>query len=246
MEPQIIYKDENIVAVNKPAGLLVHPGPTTDPEEKTLVDWVAQNFPETKTVGDEPQIRPGIIHRLDRDTSGILIIARNQESFEFLKQQFKDRKIQKTYTALCAGKIKNKTEIIDIPIGRSKKTPTKRLASLKARGKLRDAITEYKVKKEFLPGPDGQDYTLLEAYPKTGRTHQIRVHLKAIGLPIICDKLYTKKPLCPFGLDRHFLHASALELKLPAYRTGRPDGGKIKLEADLTDDLKNVLENLEK
>ncbi len=233
MELEIIYKDENIIAVNKPAGLLVHSAPTTDPEEKTLVDWIIENYPETKTIGDDPEIRPGIVHRLDRDTSGILLIARNQETFEYLKKQFQDRKIQKTYTALCAGRIKNKTGVIDIPIGRSKKTPTKRVASLKAHGKLREAITEYRVKKEF------ENYTLLEAYPKTGRTHQIRVHLKAIGLPIICDKLYGgKKPFCLFDLNRHFLHASALEFKLQ-------NGGKIKLEADLPEDLDRVLKLLE-
>jgi len=230
MNIKIIYEDKNIVAINKPAGLLIHEAQNM--KHETLVDWLIENYPEVKKVGDDPEIRPGIVHRLDRDTSGILLIAKNQKTFEYLKKQFQEKKIKKTYLALIEGKINKKSGTIDIPIGRSPKTPTKRLAHKRARGKLREAITEYNVEQEY------KEYTLLRVSPKTGRTHQIRVHLKAISKPIVCDKVYTKTPVCPFGLQRHFLHASSLEFSLP-------QNGKIKLEADLPEDLQRVLNNLE-
>ena len=226
---QIIYEDDNILAVNKPAGLLVH-GPDS------LVDWLIEKYPEIKKVGDPStssgQERPGIVHRLDKDTSGILLVAKNQEAFEYLKSQFQDRKIKKKYIALADGKLKTESGTIDLPIAKSKSDFRKKTSVGKTVGKEREAVTEYKVIKKF----DG--YTLIEAYPKTGRTHQIRVHLKAIGHPVVCDKLYgPKKKICPFGLTRQFLHANALEFDLPS-------GGRIQLEADLPEDLQNALDML--
>lgn len=226
----IIYEDEDILAVNKPAGLLVH-GPDS------LVDWLVKNYPQIKNVGDPStgsgqDLRPGIVHRLDKDTSGILLVAKNQKAFEYLKKQFQERKIKKKYIALVEGEIKKDKGIIDLAIGKSKKDFRKKVAGGKMAGKTREAITEYKVVKRF-PG-----YTFLEVFPKTGRTHQIRAHFKAIGHPVVCDKLYgPKKLICPFGLNRHFLHASSLEFKLPS-------GSVIKLEADLPEDLKNFLDML--
>lgn len=205
-------------------------------EGNTLVDWLLERYPEIKNVGDEPELRPGIVHRLDKDTSGVMVIAKNQEAFEFLKEQFKKRKIKKTYIALVQGDVKQKTGVIDIPIGRSKKSPLARLASLKAKGKLREAVTEYKVIKKFSVAE--ANYTLLEAYPKTGRTHQIRAHLKAIGHPIVGDKLYSKNASCLPKLQRQFLHAASLELNLPSV-------SRIKLEADLPKDLQETLNSLE-
>ncbi|MCF7835654.1 MAG: RluA family pseudouridine synthase [Candidatus Marinimicrobia bacterium] len=238
MNIQIIYEDENIVAVNKPTSLLVHPAPTTK-EETTLVDWIKKNYPETKNVGDDPELRPGIVHRLDKETSGILIITKNQKTFEFLKNQFANRKVQKTYLALTKGVFKKDKGVIDIPIGRSKSNPTKRLASGKARGKLREAITEYEVLKKY------KGYTLLQVFPKTGRTHQIRVHFKALGHPIVCDKLYSNKKStqtsesqCPFDINGHFLHAKSIELTLL-------NNTRIKLEAGLPDDLSKLLKSLQ-
>jgi 23S rRNA pseudouridine1911/1915/1917 synthase len=213
----IIYEDENILAVNKPAGFLVHPAREGISKPPTLVDRLIKNYPEIKNVGED-QMRPGIVHRLDKDTSGILIIAKNQSAFEFLKKQFQERKIKKTYIALVKGRVKNKKGIIDSPVKRYAKT--------------RDALTEYKVLKRF------QNYTLLEVLPKTGRTHQIRIHLKTIKHPVVCDKLYTKKPDCPFDLKRHFLHALSLELTLP-------NGSRIKLEAGLPEDLQLILNLLQ-
>ena len=237
MKIDIIYQDKNILAVNKPAGLIVHEvqsgnskSKIINPKQiqnlkfktqnfngKTLTDWLLKNYPEVKNVGDEPNLRPGIVHRLDKDTSGVLLVAKNQKSFEYLKSQFKDRKVKKTYIALVKGTPKNHRGKIETPIKRFTKS--------------RDAITEYKIIKKF------DDYTLLEVSPKTGRTHQIRLHLKSIGHPVICEKLYAKKPDCPFGLTRHFLHAQSIELSVI-------DGGRIKIEADLPEDLETVLKKL--
>jgi len=232
---KIIYEDENVLAINKPAGLLVH-------GQNSLVDWLVKNYPEVKGVGEDPE-RPGIVHRLDKDTSGVLLVAKNQKSFEWLKEQFVNRKIKKKYLVLLCGKLKAESGIINLPIGRSK-TPLKRLASEKARGKLREAITEYKVLKRFVVKHSVLDktikhrvfdnYTLVEAFPKTGRTHQLRVHFKAIGHPVAGDKLYGKPEE---KLGRQFLHAQSLELSLRG-------GAVIKLEADLPEDLKNFLNML--
>jgi len=267
----IIYEDNDVLAINKPAGLVVHKGLTFVTKVKPLcvvgpsvVDWLLENKPEIKGVGEDSE-RPGIVHRLDKDTSGILLIAKNQKTFEYLKNQFsapslyyskkegrdlasggQERKVKKTYLALVCGKLKVESGIIDLAIGKSKSDFRKKtcllagMATNKAIGKIREAVTEYKVKKIFNDpvSPAGR-YTFVEVYPKTGRTHQIRAHFKAIGHPIVCDKLYgSKKQECPFDLTRHFLHASALELELPS-------DGRIKLEADLPDDLQNVLNMLD-
>ncbi|HDH03958.1 MAG TPA: RluA family pseudouridine synthase, partial [Candidatus Campbellbacteria bacterium] len=164
----IIYEDKNILAVNKPAGLLVHGDGKS--EEKTLIDWLLKKYPKIKGVGDNSEFRPGIVHRLDKDTSGILLIAKNQGAFEYLKKQFQERKIKKGYAALLYGKIKNKEGVIDLPIGRSKKDFRKKSASKETVGRVREAITEYKVSKIFCSPETGKFYTLVNAYPKTGRT----------------------------------------------------------------------------
>ncbi|MBU1179000.1 RluA family pseudouridine synthase [Patescibacteria group bacterium] len=205
MNMTIIYQDKNILVVNKPAGLLVHPD--TRQKSDTLIQKILKNYPEAQ-----------LAHRLDKETSGVLVIAKNQETFEFLKKQFQGRTVKKTYIALVKGEVKNKTGIINTPI--------------KLFTKSREAETEYKIIKKY------KGYTLLRVSPKTGRTHQIRIHLKSIGHPIVGDKLYTKRPNYPCGLKRHFLHASSIELTLP-------DNSRIKIEADLPDDLNDVLKCLE-
>ncbi len=257
-----IYEDKNIIVVNKPAGIVVHTDQTH--QSGTLIQEILKTHPEIKNVGDpstghstqrvsdsmssgQVNLRPGVVHRLDKDTSGILVIAKTQLAFEYLKKQFQERKVKKTYLALVVGTLKNKTGVINLPIGRSKKSPLRRLASLKARGTLREAVTEYKILESFdigcqkSPTSDigNGKFTLVEAYPKTGRTHQIRVHFKAIGYPLACDKFYSKNPQCPFGLSRHFLHANAIELTLP-------DASRSRFEADLPDDLEKVLQELRK
>jgi 23S rRNA pseudouridine1911/1915/1917 synthase len=230
-EIKIIYEDDDIIAVNKPAGLLVH-GVNLKSQKsnfKSLADWLLKKYPEIKNVGEDPK-RPGIVHRLDKDTSGVLLVAKNQKSFDRLKSQFQDRKIRKTYLVLVDGIIKDNLGIIDLPIGKSKKDFRKKEAHPEAglRGRVREAITEYKVLKRF------KKFTLVEVFPKTGRTHQIRVHFKAIGHPVVGDKLYGPKEA---PLDRQFLHANSLELTLLG-------GARIKLEADLPEDLKNFLNML--
>lgn len=227
---QIIYEDEDIIAVNKPAGISVHPD--LHHLEGTLIQEILVQFPEIKNVGDDPN-RPGVVHRLDKDTSGVIVIARNQDAFLFLKKQFHDRQVAKEYLVLVVGKMKEKHGTIALPIGRSKNDPTKRVAKGLMRGTVREACTNYEVMEYF-----GDDFTFIRALPKTGRTHQIRVHFKAIGHPIVCDKLYAgKRYVCPFGLERHFLHASSLELLLPS-------GSTMRLEADMPPDLEAVLKGL--
>ncbi|MEK9209299.1 MAG: RluA family pseudouridine synthase [Patescibacteria group bacterium] len=232
----IIYEDKDILAINKPAGLLTHPAGKSKVHKLTLVDYLLKHCPLIKKVGDEPENRPGLVHRLDKDTSGVLLVAKNQEAYEYLKNEFKNRKVKKTYLALVEGIIKEKEGEINLPFGRSKKDFRKWAAVGKKRGKLREALTLYKVKKRF------DDYTLVEVYPQTGRTHQIRSHFKAIGHPIVCDSLYgsrrSVKKGCPFGLTRQFLHALSLEFSLP-------DGSRLKLEADLPEELETALKKLE-
>ena len=239
----VIYQDNDIIVVNKPAGIAVHKGVAEKGE--TLADWLIEKFPEMKKVGDNPELRPGIVHRLDKDTSGVLVAARNQKSFEFLKNQFQKREVVKKYLALVEGELKNDNGTIDLPIGRSRSDFRKKLASDSAKGELREAVTEYKVLERFgnvehSMSNIGHPYTLVEAYPKTGRTHQIRVHFKAIGHPIVCDSLYGgKRMTCPYGLARHFLHANFLEFISPS-------GARLKLEADLPEDLEKALAGLRK
>lgn len=258
--PEIIYENKDLLVINKPAGLLVHPTPSSfakasEDEQKTLTSFLLKKYPEIKNVGED-KTRPGIVHRLDKETSGAMIVAKNQSTFEYLKKQFAERKIKKTYTALVAGKInlaKGKMGLINLPIGRSKSNPTLRLASPKARGVLREAITEYKVLEYFDIGCQKSPtsdvcFTLVEAYPKTGRTHQLRAHFKAIGHPVACDKIYARKPLCPPGLSRLFLHASSLELTLPdnSPRFAGEAGSRGRFEAGLPNDLEKVLRALRK
>jgi 23S rRNA pseudouridine1911/1915/1917 synthase len=246
---KIIYEDDALVVINKPASLLAHSAGSTKFEARnskqfTVADWLAEKYPEIKKVGDLPagrqviqNLRPGIVHRLDKDTSGVFVVAKNQPTFEFLKKQFQERKIKKTYLALVYGEVRQKEGFIDLPLGKARKDFRKRAVAGTTRGGLRDAITEYKVVK-FFKHPMLSDYTLLEVYPKTGRTHQIRVHLKAIGHPIVCDPLYApKRAFCPAGLKRQFLHAFSLEFNLPA-------GARTRFEADMPQDLQNVLNML--
>ncbi len=229
MKIEIIYEDENIIAINKPTGLIIHSDGKT--KEITLVDWILKKYPEIEDVG-EPLVlnsgevikRSGIVHRLDRGTSGILVISKNQETFLYLKEQFQNRKIQKSYCAFVYGEMKSDEGVIDRPIGRSKKDFRMWSAQREARGKMREAITEYKV----LQKRGG--FSFVEVNPKTGRTHQIRVHFKAINYPVVCDKLYAPKRECALGFERLALHAYSIEFNLI-------NGEKVKLEAELPEDF---------
>jgi len=235
-EVQIIYEDENVLAVNKPAGLVVHSDGKT--EEPTLVDWILKNYPEIKGIGESMELsdgtdieRPGIVHRLDRDTSGVMLIAKNQETFLFLKRQFQEREIKKVYRAIVYGAFKESRGTIDKPIGKSKKDFRRWSTGRDLRGTIRDAVTEYRV----LCG--AEEFSHIEVYPKTGRTHQIRVHMKAIQRPIVCDRLYSPKKECVLGLNRMALHALSIKFSLRG-------GMSIKIEAPLPSDFSNALEQI--
>lgn len=233
----VIYEDNDILVINKPAGLSVHgDGRSTD---YTLVDWITTHRPVCIGVGEPMNLadggfvdRPGIVHRLDKDTSGVLVIAKTDAAYHFLKQAFHDRSVKKTYHALVYGVPKNKEGVIESAIGRSRKDPRVRLAHAGAVGKLRDAKTRYEVAKSFT------DYSFLNVYPETGRTHQIRVHLKYIQHPIVCDSLYAPGKPCLPGLSRQALHAA--ELVLPT-----PTGPALALRAPYPADFQAALDYLE-
>jgi 23S rRNA pseudouridine1911/1915/1917 synthase len=220
MKIKVLYEDKDILAIDKPSGISVHSDGRT--KEKTITDWVLKNYPKMKNVG-EPMgeiDRPGIVHRLDRETSGVLLLAKNKKTHELLKKQFTEREIKKIYLAIVNGWVKNDHGIINKPIGRSPADFRRRLAGRGARGEMREAITEYKVLKRFTspqPSPynkgEGAKFTYLEVKPKTGRTHQIRVHLKFLNHPVVCDSLYNGAGVCPKGLSRLALHAKEIVFK---------------------------------
>jgi len=206
MEPTILFQDNEVIAVNKPAGLVVHSDGKT--KEKTLVDWLMQMYPEIKDVGEpgktstgEVVPRPGIVHRLDRETSGVMLVAKTEESFQSLKKQFQNHQIKKVYEAFVVGEVKNDEGEINRPISRSGKDFRMWTAQRGGRGEEREAVTEYKV----LSRKEG--YSLVEVHPKTGRTHQIRVHFKAINYPLVADTLYGKGRENTLGFERLALHS---------------------------------------
>jgi 23S rRNA pseudouridine1911/1915/1917 synthase len=237
---KILYEDKNILAIDKPAGLLAHSDGRT--EEPSLADWMLKHYPEARNVGEPLKLetkdhkiktilRPGIIHRLDRETSGVMILAKNQKTFEFLKSQFQKREIVKTYHAFVYGKLKADDGVIDWPIGRSQKDFRRRSAKKGARGNVRDAITEFRVMKK------NQLFSFVEALPKTGRTHQIRVHFKAIDHPVVCDKLYAPKKECALGFNRLALHAFKIRFKTP-------DQSLVEVESAYPKDFQNAFNAL--
>ncbi len=255
MVPKILYEDEYILAIDKPSGLLVHSDGRS--KEETLVDWINKNYPYLSEVG-EPQTlqsgeiikRPGIVHRLDRDTSGVILVAKTKEAHKFLKEQFQNRKVDKIYNAVVSGKFgEDKMEgRIEAPIGRSTGDFRKWSADHGAKGELREAITEYKVldQKEI----DGKYFAYVELRPKTGRTHQIRVHMKSVSHPVIMDKLYGEKQKYEIrntnqeeksilGFNRLALHALSIKLELPS-------GAYITIESPLPEEFENAKNLLKK
>jgi 23S rRNA pseudouridine1911/1915/1917 synthase len=239
----ILYEDQDLLAVNKPSGLIVHADGRT--KEPTLADWLIEKYPDIKKVGEPWRAtdgsiiwRPGIVHRLDRETSGAILIAKTPEAFEFLKKQFQERRVKKMYRAFVYGIVKppsakgyggarNDTEVIDKPIGRSRSDFRKWSAEYGARGDRREAVTTYKVLER------GKEATYLEAYPETGRTHQIRVHLKAIGHPLVHDTLYAPKGKDILGFTRTALHSFSIDVVTPAQKV-------LHIEAPLPEDFKKA------
>ncbi|MDP1688793.1 MAG: RluA family pseudouridine synthase [bacterium] len=276
MEPKLIFENDSFLALNKPAGMLVHSVKITknkllcDKNENTLVDWLLERYPKIKNVGDDPINRPGIVHRLDKDTSGVILVPKTQEYYLYLKSLFQNHKIKKTYLALVIGELKEKEGIISKPIGIKEGTIKRSVFSKKL---AKEAITEYKVLKTISPsqvlasqnfdiallnflkvlegkqnlggqvkiweGKSARDslsqlesatVSLLEVTPKTGRTHQIRVHLSSIGHPILGDELYgnklSKALSQKLNIKRQLLHALSIELEIAP-------GKNIKIESEL-------------
>lgn len=212
----ILFEDKDVVIVDKPAGMLVHEG-EGDAKGDTVASWFLAHVPEAKDVGEPGKLqsgeaieRSGLVHRLDRETSGVMILAKNQDAFLHLKQQFHDHEVTKEYRAFVHGKVENAWGTVDRPIGRSNKDFRLRSAQRGARGVLRPAVTDWELIKT------GEAHAYLKVFPKTGRTHQIRVHLKAINHGIVCDALYMPNHSCDLGFDRLALHAHVLEIGLPS------------------------------
>lgn len=232
LEIPIIFEEENFLVINKPAGLLVHPSSKKNFSEPTLIDWLISSYPQIKKVGEDPS-RPGLVHRLDRETSGLLIIAKNQEAYFYFKKLFQERKIKKGYLALVYGIFKNKTGTIKKSIG-LKASSYKRSIKAKKLKNPKEAITDYKVIKNF-PHQKPVGLAFLEIFPQTGRTNQIRVHFASFGHPLVGDRLYGSKKLdALFQPPRLFLHAYLLEFPLK-------EGKILRLECDLPEELKNFL-----
>ncbi len=205
IEVEVIAGNKDFLVINKPAGISVHP--SWSEQQNTLANGLIARFPELEGVG-ENELRPGIVHRLDKKTSGLILVARKQESFLELKKLFQNRKIIKKYQAICWGRVKKKGVTKGF-IGRSRKYPT-RQATSKYPEKLinpKSAVTEIK------PLESGKRTSLLEVVPQTGRKHQIRIHLHALGHPIVGDDKYASQRVARFNriFDRHLLHAESLK-----------------------------------
>jgi len=220
MQIKILYEDKDILAIDKPSGIAVHTDGRSN--KKTITDLVIKNYPSMVGVGERMRAnkkeldRPGVVHRLDVETSGVLLLAKNQKAHQFLKKQFQDREIKKTYLAIVSGHMSlplgRNLGVVDKPIGRSPSDFRRRLSGRGAKGILREAVTEYRILKK-IEDKEGNKFTYLEVSPKTGRTHQIRVHMKFLNHPVVCDSLYAPKNFCPKELGRLALHAKSIEFK---------------------------------
>jgi 23S rRNA pseudouridine1911/1915/1917 synthase len=206
--PSVIYEDENFLALHKPAGLLVHArSVASENAEPTVVSWLRERYPQILGVGDDPRLRPGIVHRLDRETSGILLASKNQPTFAFLKRLFQEREIRKIYYAVVYGRVLKLHDVIDKPIGLLHDTVRR---SVRGMAMVKSARTEY----WFLghsAWPNGSPISFLRIAPHTGRTHQIRVHCSSMGHPIVGDRLYGKNVRLRPSPARLLLHAFSLE-----------------------------------
>lgn len=237
---EIIYDDPDYIIINKPAGLVVHPG--NGHPDKTLVNGLLARFPEIEKLKELNRMRPGIVHRLDKNTSGIMIAAKNKRALLHFKSEFESRNVKKTYIALLHGNLKKKSDIIEGYMSRNKKNPIQRTLFLSHVDGSKFSSTKYKVIKRF------KNYTLVEVFPETGRMHQIRVHFASIGHPIVGDILYGADDS---GLEilideskekdkhrRFFLHAKTLKFE-------GLDGKEKKFSAELPRELESFLNTLQ-
>ena len=221
----VIFENEDVLVVNKPAGMVVHPGAGHD--SGTLVHAALAHAPQMEGVGGVR--RPGMVHRLDKDTSGVILLAKNDRAHQFLQDQFRNRSVEKIYTALVDGRPPTAAGRVEAAIGRD--TTQRTRMRVVSDGKGRAAISEYKTIERYLA------HTLLDVHIHTGRTHQIRVHMAFLGCPVTGDTVYgRRKPTLP--LKRHFLHARQLSISLPG------ETAPHTFQAPLPDDLKQVLQLL--
>ena len=233
---EIIFEDKNILVINKPAGLQVHPSEAAQTD--TLTNALIAQYSEISEVHDatvDAYLRPGIVHRLDKDTSGVMVIAKNKETFEQLKKNFKDRSIEKKYLAVVEGNMENESGIIDKPLARSAGFSKQLIARENTKTKVREAVTNYEVVEQL------ENFALLSVSPKTGRMHQIRVHLASIGHPIVGDLIYgnkAQKMLDKFFVKRQLLHAKSLAFDLG----GKRYEFEAKIPADFVDFLARLKE----
>lgn len=223
----IVFENDDLIVVNKPAGMVVHPA--AGHYSGTLVNAVLGYDPEMEGIGGEE--RPGLVHRLDKDTSGLIVLAKNERAHNWLQDQFRLRKVEKTYLALVDGKPPTPSGRVEAPIGRDP-SHRKKMAIVPP-GKGREAVSEYKTLESF------KKHTLLEFHPLTGRTHQIRLHCQFLGCPIVGDLVYGKRNPTT-AIDRHFLHAFRLKIVLP--NEEKPH----TFEAELPEELKIVLEEVKR
>ena len=225
-EGNILVNGQNIIVVNKPKGMVVHPA-NGNPDGTLVNAIMAMCKGSLSGIGGE--IRPGIVHRLDKDTSGLLIVAKNDLAHINMSNQIKDRQVKKIYIALVKGNINENEATINMPIGRS----TKDRKKMAVRKDGKEAVTHFKVLKRY------KDYTLLEVKIDTGRTHQIRVHMAEIGHPVVGDMVYSKGKN-EFGVEGQMLHAQSLDFKHPI------TGKEMHLEAKLPEYFEKVLEKLDR
>lgn len=237
-EPTVLFEDDNLLVIDKPAGLLVH-GDGEDSTD-TVVEWFLRHAPEAKGVGEprlgkegKPIERSGVVHRLDRDTSGVMVLAKTQLGFDALKEQFLSRSVRKEYRAIVYGAMKERWGTIDRAIGRSSKDWRLRSAERGSRGTRRQAITEWESLK--IGRYQGEPFSYVKLRPKTGRMHQLRVHLKSIGRPIVGDVLYAPKEDNVLGLGRLALHSCSLTINLPS-------GEAKTFDAPLPPELESAIE----
>lgn len=221
----IVYENDDLLVVNKPAGMVVHPA--AGHASGTLVNAVLGYDPDLEGIGGEE--RPGLVHRLDKETSGLIILARNERAHNWLQEQFRLRKVEKTYLALVDGKPPTPAGRVEAPIGRD--PGHRKKMAIVSPGRGREAVSEYRTLESF------KNHTLLEFRPLTGRTHQIRLHCQFLGCPIVGDTVYGKrKPT--LAVDRHFLHAYRLKILLPNEEQPRT------FEAGLPGELRSVLDTI--
>lgn len=220
----IRYEDSDLIVVNKPPGMVVHP--SLGHASGTLVNALLAHCPDLEGVGGER--RPGVVHRLDKDTSGLIIAAKHDQALWHLQNQFKQRTVSKGYLALVHGSLQPPEAIIDAPIGRDPRHRQKMAVVVSETGDSRSAQTAFRALTYY------DDYTLVECRPRTGRKHQIRVHMAYIGYPIVGDGIYGRRK-DRTGLKRHFLHAAELTFRRPS------DDEELHITAELPEDLAQVL-----